>query len=123
MQTLILIAAAPALTEKGDKPPTVERNLLGQWYGAAACQGDVNFLVDGTFTWRHRGPGDASVAGSWAMKWDALPPTLVLTCKNSTDPDIVGKEWSFKVVELDEGRLACKWPAGGGTAQFSRAKK
>ena len=68
----------------------VEKLLLGVWYGPASCQGDVTFREDGTYSWIDFGPGSTTVSGKWSMRWDALPPTLVMTPTASTDKDYLG---------------------------------
>jgi hypothetical protein len=118
-----LLTAAPQLTEKGHKAPAVEQKLHGEWFGNGDCQGDIHVAADGCFTWQHYGPGDASLAGTWSMKWDALPPTLRFACIHSTDPDYIGRVWEVKVVELDEATLAVKRSPDAGLSRFSRTKK
>src|SRR5206468_4006743 len=95
-----LVTAAPISIDRPAKDsPAVERKLHGSWTGEGPCDGELNLLADGTFTRQHYGPGIASLACTWAVRWDALPPTLVLTCKNSTDPAYLDKVSSVKLVE------------------------
>jgi hypothetical protein len=98
-----LSAGAPA---KGDRPAVpvvagIERKLHGTWKGPA-CGGTFTFKPDGTYTLEHYSPGNHTLAGTWTMRWDALPPTLVLACKSSEQADYVGKTWELKVVKLDD---------------------
>src|SRR5687767_8881445 len=103
--------AAPALDEKPAKgPAALERKLVGEWDGAGPCDGDLTFRADGTFVRTGHGPDGLSSAGGWAVKWDALPPTLVLTCRASDDPEEVGKVTEAKLVELNDTSLAYTHP-------------
>ena len=37
-----------------------DQKLQGEWIGSASCQGDVTLKADGTYSWIHYGPGDAT---------------------------------------------------------------
>ena len=56
------------------------------------------------------------------MRWDALPATLVLTCKTSEIPDEVGKTTEVKLIKLDDKSLACKY-ANKYVGHYTRVKK
>ena len=64
----------------------LEKKLHGAWKGDGPCAGGLTFAADGTYTRPHHGPGGDNSAGTWAVRWDALPPALVLTCTQSDDP-------------------------------------
>lgn len=57
---------------------------------------------DGTFERQHYSPGNNSLIGSWEVRWNALPLTLVLTCERSDDPDRVGKIEEVKLIQVDD---------------------
>jgi hypothetical protein len=122
--TATLVTAAPVSIDRPAKDlPAVERKLHGGWMGEGPCDGELNLLADGTFTRQHYGPGNVSLAGTWTVRWDALPPTLVLTCKNSTDPAHLDKVSSVKLVELDDDNLAYQWPGQSKPVRYKRTKK
>src|SRR5687767_9235047 len=75
-------ATQPAAAGKGGELAGLEAKLLGNREGGA-CVGDYTFKSDGTFELRHFTPGGNTLTGTWSVRWDALPPTLVLTCKTS----------------------------------------
>jgi len=89
IRTAILLAASLVFTspvQTPDKPKespvALERKMDGGWKGGA-CMGDYTFNRDGTFEVQHFTPGNNTLTGTWSLRWDALPPTLVLTCKTS----------------------------------------
>src|SRR4051812_31118399 len=90
MLTACLYAPAPRerIAEKG--LDAIERKLHGAWRSESACGGTLTFRPDGTYEHKFQGPGGDTSSGTWVLRWDALPPTLVLTCKVSTDPAKVG---------------------------------
>ena len=78
----------------------------GGWEGGP-CEGAWIYRADGTFRASHYSPAGSRLAGTWEVLWDARPPTLVWTCKTSDDPDLVGKTWSVKLLQLDDKTIAC----------------
>jgi hypothetical protein len=112
--------AAPRLKEV---PVDLERKLHGVWIGPA-CGGEWTFGADSTFAVRHYSPGNNEFAGTWKVRWDALPPTLVLSCQTSDDPDRikVGEVSAVKLVELNDDALAFQYP-NGHTVRYTRPKK
>ena len=97
----------------------LERKLVGGWEGGP-CDGDWTYRPGGTFRARHYSPGNNRLAGTWEVRWDALPPTLVRTCKTSDDPDLVGKTWDVNLVQLDDKALACDEGGGYPPHRFTR---
>jgi hypothetical protein len=61
--------------------------------------------------------------GTWEVRWDALPPTLVLTCKSASAEDDVGKTIEVKIVELDDANFACKFPDAETPKRYKRPEK
>jgi hypothetical protein len=112
--------AAPRLKAE---PVDPERKLYGVWVGPA-CGGEWTFRADGTFAVRHYSPGSNEFAGTWKVRRDARPPTLVLTCLASDEPDRikVGEASEVKLVELSDDALACQFPDGR-TVRYTRPKK
>src|SRR5262245_25215532 len=90
--------AVIASTQRADPPKpgpvNLERKLHGWWQGPA-CGGEWMVGPDSTFEARHYSPGNNTLTGTWAVRWDALPPTWVLTIKTSDAPDRikVGETW------------------------------
>lgn len=123
------LAAAPAIllalgiAASGQSPPPVgkaadtptrdlaalEGKLHGDWRVEAACGGQITIRADGTYERRNYSPGRYTVTGTWQVRWDALPPTLVFTCKTSGDKDAVGKMDECKLVRLDESGFTTQY--------------
>jgi hypothetical protein len=125
-------ASQRAAASKGGELAALEQKLLGTWHGPA-CIGTLTFNPDGSFKRQHFTPGDNTLAGTWSLRWDALPPTLVLKCKTSDfkkkDPgraDYAGTIEELKLVELSDDALAYRFPKAKGETrepflwQFSR---
>ena len=89
-------ASQPSGSEKREGPDTLQKKLLGTWYGPD-CGGDYTFHPDGTFDLHHFTPGQNTLTGTWSIRWDALPPTLVVTCQSSDflKKDPTGTEYEF----------------------------
>ena len=103
----------------------LEKKPLGEWSGQGPCVGGLTLGADGTFKRTLHGPGGNNSAGTWAVRWDALPPTLVLTCTTSDSPAYLRKT-EVKLVRLDDGGLAFTHPDSPKPARetcFSRVKK
>jgi len=123
--SLILVPSFRAADKPDGVPIALERKLHGGWKGGA-CQGDWTFAADGTFVLTHYSPGNNRLTGRWSVRWDALPPTLVLTIKTSDAPDRIkiGQAWEVKLTQLDDAVLAYEWPRSPGhPVRFDRAKK
>ena len=122
-----LCAAALVVTSAhaADKPKeevALQQKLHGVWKGPA-CGGDWTYKADGTFEVVHYSPGNNTLSGTWEVRWNALPLTLVRTCKASDDPDLVGKTWEVKLIELDDEALAYQYPdqyPKGHTVHYTR---
>jgi uncharacterized protein (TIGR03067 family) len=128
--SLIILNSTPAEEEPQGRQPApqatapvpLERKLYGEWQGPA-CGGDWTYAADGTFTAQRYSPGNNRLSGIWEVNWDALPPTLTRTCTSSDDPDLVGKKWEVKVVQLDSEALAYQYPdqhPAGHTVRYTR---
>jgi hypothetical protein len=121
---LLLSYAQSVVAEKSESSPAaLQKKLHGKWKGQSACQGDLILRADGTFEKPHCGPGDDTFTGAWEMRWDALPLTLVMTCKTSSDPTAVGKKDEVKLIRLDEKELVVSYPSSDFEWQYSREKK
>jgi hypothetical protein len=108
----VLLAAMPACAESRPVSPLagLERKLLGDWIGLGPCDGRLHIKANGTYERRQFGPGGNTCSGAWNLSWDALPPTLTLSCTAADDPAYVGKTLKPKVVQLDEDNLALESP-------------
>jgi len=120
-----VIAAVPGIAStqpagefKGGELAALERKLLRTWRGPA-CGGDFTFKRDGTFEVQSFTPGQNVLSGTWSIRWDALPPTLLLTFRTSDfkkkypgEPEYkyVGKTLEAKLLELDNKVLAFRAP-------------
>jgi len=112
-------AYEPAAPGKNDELDALEQKLLGRWKGPA-CGGDYTFNPDGTFDLQHYTPGNHTITGSWSVRWDALPPTLVLVCNKSDSPEYVGIVLEPKLVELNSEGFAYRFPDTEWISRFSR---
>jgi len=118
IQTILLLATplafiqfVPSTDKPQETPIALERKLHGRWKGPA-CGGEWTIGADGTFEGRHYSPGNNRLSGTWKMRWDALPPTLILNVKTSDAPERikVGEVWEVKLTQLDDESLAYEWP-------------
>jgi hypothetical protein len=111
---------ASATQEKRGNSASLEKMLLGTWFGPC-CGGDYTFNADGTYVVHNFTPGGNTLTGTWSIRWDALPPTLVLLCKTSnftkngsdrTEYEYLGKPEEIKLVELNEKNFSFRTPDG-----------
>lgn len=126
---MLLVVASVSFAQNTDNPKASatgpERMLIGEWKGPA-CGGDWTYGADGAFEAKHFSPGDSQLTGTWDVRWDSLPPTLVRVCKTSDDPDLVGKTWEVRLVQLDGEALAYQYPdqyPDGHRVRYTRAVK
>jgi hypothetical protein len=105
--TFGLFAVMPvwAEDERGEALTALEGKLHGVWKGQGPCDGQLALRSDGMYERRHHGPGGNNSTGAWKVRWDALPPTLVLTCKTSDDSAYTGKTLDVKILQLDNATL------------------
>jgi hypothetical protein len=112
----------PSGKERGKELAALEKKMLGIWKGRGGCDGRLVFRADGTYELTEYGPAPYDSAGTWRVRWDALPATLVLTCKTAEVPDAVGKTMEVKLINLDDNRLAFKY-ASNEIGHYTRVKK
>jgi hypothetical protein len=133
MKKLIVPAAAVLLAglaqtvlaeRPGQEPTALQKKMLGVWKGQTACDGNLQFRADGTYELKDYGPAPYNCAGTWKLRWDALPPTLVLTCKSSDIPGELGKITEVKVIKLDDQHLAIEYGNQNGSppGHYTRVK-
>ena len=124
---VLLVGLAQAvLAERPEKELAVlEKKMLGAWKGQTGCDGNFLFRADGTYELTGYGPAPYDSAGTWKVRWDALPPTLVLTCKTSEVPDEVGKTMEVKLIKLDATSLAIEYTSQNGNppGHYTRVKQ
>lgn len=115
-----------------EPPVALEKKLHGAWEtDDMDCVGELTLRADGTFERQHFSPGSNKLTGTWEVRWDALPPTLVMSCNASNDADFVGRTWEFKVTRLDDENLAYQFPGyqppgeppNPGMHRYKRVKK
>jgi hypothetical protein len=120
-------SAAPDRAAKARQElAALEAKLHGEWAGTGPCDGGLTFRADGTYERTHQGPAGTNSAGTWKVRWDALPPTLVLKCETSDDAADEGKVSEVKLVQLDDESLSVSDPDAHKTpklTQFARPKK
>jgi hypothetical protein len=105
-----LVLAEPPAKEPGKEIAALEQKLLGSWWGQEGCSGRYLFRKDGTYDLKGLGPTANETAGTWKVRWDALPPTLVLTCKMSESDEEIGKDTELKLQQLDDASLVLLYP-------------
>jgi hypothetical protein len=103
------------------RPVALERKLWGTWHGGD-CVGDLTLKRNGTFERRHYGPANQSLSGTWSVRWDALPPTLVLTCTDADWAAEIGTKQEVKVVQLDDAGLAYLRAGSDQPTRYERAR-
>jgi hypothetical protein len=103
------VLAAPPTKEPGKEVAGLEKKLLGDWQGYEGCSGKYAFRADGTYKLTNFGPGGDGSAGTWKVRWDALPPTLVLTCKESELDEEIGKDTKLMLLELNDAILTLEY--------------
>lgn len=120
-----LALAAPVPPGAGkDQAAALETKLHGEWRGGD-CQGTFTFKPDGTYELTRWSPGNYRLSGTWAVRWDALPPTLVLSCKASSEKGYVGTTWQVKVAELSGEALSLAFDSakeGKAATRYTRIK-
>ena len=87
----------------------LEQKLVGNWKGQSPCGGRFIFRADGTYELKEYAP-PPTTARAPGKCWNALPPTLVLTCKSSEVPEEIGRTTEVKLLRLDDRgalRQAC----------------
>jgi hypothetical protein len=110
-----------AAGKRGNDHTTRYKNVIGAWKGQTGCAGDFLFRADGTYELKGYGPTGTNSAGVWKVRWETLPPTLVLTCKASDFAEEVGQTTEAKFVRLDDESLAIRHPDQT-VARYARAK-
>jgi hypothetical protein len=100
-----------AESKKADRITELEKKLHGTWYGPD-CGGDYAFAADGAFQLKNFTPGQNTLSGTWSIRWDALPPTLVILCKTADFEgyELLNKPLEVKLLELKSDSLALLLP-------------
>jgi hypothetical protein len=112
----------PPVKERANELAALENKLLGKWKGQGGCDGRFVFRADGTYELTRYGPAGDNSAGAWRVRWDALPATLVLTCKSADFRAAIGKTMEVKLIKLDDNNLAFKY-ASKEIGHYTRVKK
>ena len=114
-----VVLAGPPGKERGKELAALEPKIVGAWKGQGGCAGNFLFRADGTYEVKGYGPGGDDFAGTWKVRWDALPPTLVLTCKTPGIPEELAK---LKLIRLDDKTLEAQYDKQG-AHRYARVKK
>ena len=118
----------PAGPGRGAELVLLEKMLHGTWKGPA-CGGDYLFRPDGTYELKHFTPGNNTLTGTWSIRWNALPPTLVVTCKTSDfqtkDPtraeyEHLGQPQKAKLLELNWETIVYRFDGETSDMRFER---
>ena len=116
---LCLTSGNRANDKPGNGQTSIESKLHGVWVGGP-CMGEFTFRADGTFERLHYSPGDHKLKGTWQLEWKALPPTLVVDCKESTNPEFVGWVLTVDLVRLNDQEFAYQTPGDESVLRFQR---
>jgi hypothetical protein len=122
------LPATQAATKPSGGPAALEKMLHGSWEDDNPCPGGQLILnANGTYERLHYGPGGYHLTGIWQVRWDALPPTLVLTCKTCDARDDIDKATQqyneqLKLLQLDDKLLVYQFANGAGQIKCERAK-
>jgi hypothetical protein len=114
-----MVLAGPPGKERGKELAALEQKLVGAWEGQTGCSGNFLFRADGTYELKMYGPAPIDLAGTWKVRWDALPPTLVLTSKTSEIPEELGK---LRLIQLDDETLKAQYGKQD-AHRYARVKK
>jgi hypothetical protein len=138
MKTVIVLAAAvlfvgfaqvvlaePAGKDRGKQLAALEQKIIGEWKGQGGCDGRFVFREDGTYELTGYGPANDDSKGTWMVRWDALPPMLVLTCKTSEIEEEIGKSMEVKLITLDDKSLTIEYANKNGSpsGEYTRVRK
>jgi hypothetical protein len=109
---------------RGGEPAALEKKLVGSWIGGG-CDGKLSLRADGTYELTDYGPAGDKSKGVWKVQWDALPPTLVLTCKESEIKEHVGQAIELEILKLNDQQLKVGYGGRNGSppGEYTRAKK
>jgi hypothetical protein len=118
----VAFLAEPPKKERGDELARLKAKLFGTWEGQSGCAGTLQVRADGTYELTQFGPGGDDSTGQWKIRWDALPPTLILTCKSSQIEEEVGSLRKLKLLQLDDVDLVIK-DASPDALRYSRTQK
>jgi hypothetical protein len=110
--------------QRGDLA-AMRQKLVGTWEGQGGCDGRLAIRADGTYELSDYGPAGCSSKGTWRVRWDSLPATLILTCKASDIQEEIGKTTEVKLINLDDTSLTIEYanPNGSPSGKYARAKK
>jgi hypothetical protein len=123
---VLLVGLAQALPGElqGGEMAALEKKMVGSWIGGG-CDGKLHLQADGTYELTDYGPTGEKTKGVWKVQWDALPPTLVLTCKESKIKENVGKAMKLEILKLNDKQLKVGYGGRNGSppGEYTRAKK
>lgn len=119
--SLVPATAAPPAGKAEAGPIALERKMWGTWHGGA-CAGDLSLKPNGKFERQHYGPANHTLSGTWVIRWDALPPTLALTCTDAQWAGEIGTRQEVKIVQLDDAVLAYLHAGSEEPTRYERVK-
>ena len=117
-----VVLAEPPANVRWKELAALDQKVVGAWKGQIACDGRLVVRADGTYELTAYGPAAYDSAGTWKVRRDALPATLVLTCKTSEIPELVGKATELKVIKLNDKNLDVEY-ASQNVRHYTRVKK
>jgi hypothetical protein len=121
----LLILLAPTDGAPGDaqkRELAALEQLVGTWEGQGGCDGKLVIRSDGTYQLTGYGPGAHAGKGTWKVRWNEQPATLVLTCKESKS---ARKAIEVQILRLDDKSLKAGYanPNGRPSGEYLRAKE
>jgi hypothetical protein len=118
---VLLIGLAQNIMAKqpGKELAALEKKMFGVWQGGG-CDGRLVLSANGRYKLIGYGPVNSDFEGMWKVRWDALPPTLVLIHM----PD-KGRTTKVKLIKLDDKSLTIEYPNPNGSppGQYTRVKE
>jgi inhibitor of cysteine peptidase len=96
------------------------RKLHSEWQGGPGV-GKLILYAEGRFERQHYSPGNNRLSGTWEVRWNALPLTLVFNCEDSDNKECVGTT-EVKLIEIGDEGLVYQFP-GENPVRYERIKR
>jgi hypothetical protein len=116
-------SAVPAPPAKPNKEiSALEAMLHGEWKGKG-CDGQITFRADGTYERKRYGPVGVSCSGTFEVRWDSLPPTLVLSSCQRNGKALTSTTQEAKIVMLNDSAFSYQFTDNERAAAYERVNE